>query len=100
MFSVVVKQLFKWYCPNFENLAGEERSWHLNLQDVLLKCENNSLQSAASVPLCAAVPKEGLIPSQVFPVLCAGRRGGAGSTQGALHSGEMPRRCPWLPSEL
>lgn len=83
MFSVVVKRLFKWYCPYYGDLAGEERSWHPNLQDLLLKCENNSFQSAASVPLCAAVPEEGLISLPGISQ-CSVQAGGMGSrsTQG------------------
>lgn len=79
-FSVVVKQLFKWCCTYFGDLIGEERSWQLNLQDLLLKCENNSFKAAASVSLCDAVHKEGLIS---FPGVsqCSVQAGGMGSRE-------------------
>lgn len=101
-FSLVVKQLFKWYCPYFGDLVGQERSWNLNHQDLLLKCENNSLKAAASVPPCDAVHRDGLIS---FPgassALCRQEGWAAGSKHWRpLHSGKMPQNAPRVYSEV
>lgn len=76
-------------------LVGEERSWHLNLQDLLLKCENNSFKAAASVPLCDAIHKEGLIS---FPGTsqCSVQAGGMGSKE-QTREGFTRERCPENP---
>lgn len=77
-------------------LVGEERGWHLKLQDLLLKCENHSFKRAASVPLCDAVHKEGMIS---FPGTsqCSVQAGGMGSreqTQGRISLRKDTQKIP------